>query len=148
GTLVQKHRGRGVFLDTNLLVLLLVGRVNVRRISNFKRAQDFTIEDFQALSGLVNWFGPPLVATPHVLSQASDLTDLSGAELAAIRGLFRATVQSIDEKYNAAKELVDHPLFSRFGLGDASVAAVCQRNIAVLTTDVQLQIALPSQRTG
>jgi hypothetical protein len=37
---------------------------------------------------------------------------------------------------------VKHRLFERFGLGDASVAAVCERNVVVLTADLQLQIAL------
>ena len=35
-----------------------------------------------------------------------------------------------------------HPLFKRFGLGDASVAAVCERKVLVLTADLQLQVAL------
>jgi hypothetical protein len=45
--LITKHRGKGVFVDTNLLVLLLVGSVNSARIPNFKRTQDFTIDDFE-----------------------------------------------------------------------------------------------------
>ena len=39
--LIDKHRGKGVFVDTNLFVLLLVGLVNPRRIPEFKRTQDF-----------------------------------------------------------------------------------------------------------
>ena len=52
----------------------------------------------------------------------------------------------IEEQYDAAKQLVRHPLFERFGLGDASVATVCQRNVIVVTADLQLQIAL--ERSG
>ncbi len=33
-------------------------------------------------------------------------------------------------------------MMRRFGLGDASVAAVCERNVVVLIADLQLQIAL------
>ena len=140
--LIEKHRAKGVFLDTNLLVLLLVGLVNVERVRNFKRTQDFTVEDFHLLQSLVRWFGVPLIATPHVLSQVSDLTDLPGREGRSIRELFKATVEMMEEQYDTAKQLVRTPLFDRFGLGDASVAAVCQRNILVLTADLQLQIAL------
>ena len=143
-TLIDRHRGAGVFVDTNLLVLLLVGSVNPHRIANFKRTQDYTVGDFRLLRRLVDWFGKPLVATPHVLSQVSDLTDLSGREAIAVRELFRSTVGVIDERYHEARSLVVHPLFQRFGLGDASVAAVCAQNIVVLTADVQLQVALGS----
>lgn len=140
--LVIKHKARGVFVDTNLLVLLLVGLVNVERIRNFKRTQDFTVEDFYLLQQLVEWFGAPLYSTPHVLSQVSDLTDLSGRERITIRRTFRAMVATINEQYDTATELVGNPLFERLGLGDASVAAVCKRNVLVLTADLALQIAL------
>src|SRR5436309_1953578 len=96
GSLIKKHQGKGVLVDTNLLVLLLVGLVNIARIRDFKRTQDFTVEDFDTLRDLVEWFGAPLIATPHVLSQVSDLTDLSGHERIAIRELFKATIDMID----------------------------------------------------
>jgi hypothetical protein len=76
--LLHKHRAKGVFIDANLLVLLLVGRVNPGRIQTFKRTSDFAVGDFHLLESLVVWFGQPLVATPHVLSQLSDLTDPFG----------------------------------------------------------------------
>lgn len=84
--LIEKHRAKGVLVDTNLLVLLLVGTVNKQRIPNFKRTEDFTIEDYELLVRLINWFGK-LIATPHVLSQVSDLTDLPGKERTAIRAV-------------------------------------------------------------
>jgi hypothetical protein len=78
--LIAKHQAKGVLVDTNLLVLLLVGLVNKRRILDFKRTQNFTIEDFDLLSRLISWFGK-LFTTPHVLSQVSDLTDLASKDL-------------------------------------------------------------------
>jgi hypothetical protein len=47
--LIGKHRSKGVLVDTNLLVLLLVGLVNKRRIRRFKRTRDFTPADFDLL---------------------------------------------------------------------------------------------------
>jgi hypothetical protein len=86
--------------------------------------------------------GRPLVATPHVLSQVSDLTDLSGEDRFAVRELFKSTIETIKEEHDAARQLVQHTLFDRFGLGDASIATVCARSVVVLTADVQLQVAL------
>jgi hypothetical protein len=98
--LIEKHKAKGVLVDTNLLVLLLVGTVNKQRIPNFKRTEDFTIKDYELLVRLINWFGK-LIATPHVLSQVSDLTDLSGKERTAIRQLFKSlVVQDIEESYD------------------------------------------------
>jgi hypothetical protein len=47
--LIEKHRAKGVLVDTNLLVLYLVGTVNPRRIPNFKRTGDFNIDDYNLL---------------------------------------------------------------------------------------------------
>lgn len=141
--LLEKYEGRGVFIDTNLLVLLLVGMVNEDRISRFKRTRDFTRDDFRTLRNLVAWFGSPLVSTPHVLSQVSDLTDLAGDEGTAVRKLFREfSINLISETRDPASQLTQHRLFNRLGLADVSVAAVCERKVVVLTAHVQLQVAL------
>ena len=50
-------------------------------------------------------------------------------------------IEAAEETYDTANLLVQHPLFERFGLGDASIAAVCARDVVVLTADVQLQLA-------
>ena len=122
--LIEKHRGRGVLVDANLLVLFLVGSVNKRRILTFKRTQNFTIEDFDLLTRLIKWFGK-LFATPHVLSQTSDLADLRDKELGEIRRLFEVLVEQIEESYDASRVLVADPMFERFGLTDAAIAKVC-----------------------
>src|ERR1017187_314197 len=139
--LIVKHRAKGVLVDTSLLVLFLVGTVNRQRILNFKRTGDFTIEDYDVLVRLIGWFGK-LIATPRVLSQVRDLTDLSGNELTAVREVFKALVEQIEESYDASRLLVDDPAFERFGLTDAAIATVCSRGILVLTTDARLQLAL------
>ena len=84
----------------------------------------------------------PCCASTEQRSQVSDLTNLSGEEFRLIRKLFKLTVAQIEERYDEARTLVENPLFERFGLGDASIAAVCERNVLVLTADVQLQVAL------
>ena len=140
--LLNKYRGKGVFVDSNLLVLLLVGRLNADRIQKFKRTRDFTIEDFKILEELIHWFGEPIIATAHVLSQVSDLTDLSGGEKRSINSLFQALVTKVREDQIAAKDLIESVFFSGFGLADASIAEVCKRDILVMTADVKLQIAL------
>src|ERR1700691_6200743 len=103
--LIEKHRGKGVFVDTNLFVLLLVGSFNKKRILDFKRTQDFTVDDFHTLSALVAWFGTPLVTTPHILSQVSDLTALSGRGGAAIRQLLKSVIGEAEETYDTARYL-------------------------------------------
>lgn len=77
-----------------------------------------------------------------MLSQVSDLTDLPGKDLGAVRRLFSSLVDQMEECYDASKVLVTHDVFSRLGLTDAAIATVNARGILVLTTDLDLQLAL------
>ncbi len=97
--LIEKHRANGVLVDANLLVLRLVGRVNKRRILEFKRTRNFSVEDFDLLEKLVAWLGK-LTTTPQVRAQVSDLTDLPGKELSQIRSLFKTLVEQNEESYD------------------------------------------------
>jgi hypothetical protein len=110
--LIQKHQAKGVLVDTNLLVLFLVGAVNKRRIPRFKRTQDYTIEDFDLLKSLIGWFGK-LITTPHVLSQVSDLADLPGQEQREIRRVFKWVAEQVEESYDQTRVLVADPMFER-----------------------------------
>ena len=142
--LINKHRSKGVLVDTNLLVLYLVGLVNPRRISQFKRTDKYSIEDFELLARLISLFGG-MVTTPHVLSQTSDLADLSGKEFQAIRQRFRSLVANADEQYEKGLVLVADPDFERLGLADAAIAAVCKSGCLVLTDDLTLHLTLASR---
>ena len=128
-----------------MLVLFLVGSVNRRRILDFKRTQSFTLEDFDLLENLIRWFGR-LIATPHVLTQASDLTDLHGTERRRVRQLFKSVVEQMEESYDPSRALVADPIFEPLGLTDAAIATLCCRGILVLTADLDLQLAM--QRRG
>lgn len=141
GALIEKHRGKGVLVDSNLLVLFVVGTVNRSRIQTSKRTSGFTGDDFELLTRLIGLFGK-LIATPHVLSQVSDLTDLKHEELRRSRQVFAALVQELEEVRDASVDLIAHPVFERLGLADAAIATVCLRGVLVLTADLDLYLAL------
>lgn len=140
----SKAPRKGALFDTNLLVLFLVGAVNRQRIPKFKRTQSFTTEDFDLLTRLIAWFGK-LIATPHVLSQASDLTDLRDKELAEVRRKFKLIVDQAEESYDESRALVADPIFERLGLADAAIATVCSRGVLVVTADLDLYTAVQSR---
>src|ERR1035441_627950 len=141
-TLIEKHRAKGVLVDTNLLVLFLVGTVNRQRITNFKRTGDFTIEDYELLARLIGWFGK-LIATPHVLSQVSDLTDRAGGELVASRALLkRLVIEQIEETYAGSRFLVADSCFDSLWIDRRRCCHGVFRGVLVLTTDLQLHLML------
>lgn len=130
-SLIEKHLTKGVLLDTNLLVLYLIGKVNPRRILNHKRTANYELSDFRLLDYLVGRFGK-LVTTPHLLSQTSDLAALDGAERGKCRSMFKTMIRL----------LVEDPVFNHLGIADAAVVVASQNKLLVLTDDLDLHRAL------
>ena len=77
-----------------------------------------------------------------MLSQVSDLADLSGHELVAVREASRQMVERVDERFDASRIVVADATFKRFGLTDAALATVSSRGLLVLTADTHLHRAL------
>ncbi len=76
----RNARITGILVDTNLLVLLIVGSVNRERVSQFKRTSDYSPADWDLLIGILEQISRRYTL-PHVLAEVSTLTDLKGAEL-------------------------------------------------------------------
>jgi hypothetical protein len=143
-TLVAKHRRNGVLVDANLLVLWLVGRVNPRRICQFKRTQSYDEHDFYALSEILAQF-PRKLTTPGIWTEVSNLTDLAGDELMSVRRLIREDLQVVEEHHVESFRAANHPVFTRLGLTDAAICEYSREPMLVLTDDLDLYVALRDQ---
>ena len=51
--LAKRNKFKGLLIDTNLLLLLLVGLFDQDEIGKVKRTEKFTIEDFEKLKNLL-----------------------------------------------------------------------------------------------
>jgi hypothetical protein len=135
--LVDKHRANGLLIDTNLLVLCLVGRTNKRRIEVFKRTRSYTVKDYELLEQLIAQFSR-LVTTPHILTETSNLTDLSGPEVKKLRSFFRSYINSADETMHVSRVVVADSAFAHLGLADTAIALASGTPMLVLTDDLTL----------
>jgi hypothetical protein len=94
--LVTRHRGGGVLVDTNLLLLLFVGGYDRGLVERFPRTADrFVSVDYDTLAGLLSGFRQ-IVTTPHILTETSNLIgQLTGrAKVECYAWLTRACLQS------------------------------------------------------
>ena len=80
----QNARARGVLIDTNLLVLLVVGSVNRDRIPRFKRTSEYTPVDWDLLTGILEQI-PRRYSIAHILAEVSTLKDLKGVTVRTSR---------------------------------------------------------------
>ena len=135
-------RAERLLVDTNLLVLFAVGTVNRNRIASFKRTSKYTTQDFDLLLRVLGQW-KSLCSVAHVLSEVSNLTDLTGAERPIARTALKQTISILSEMTLSSVRASEDPLYAALGLVDASIAAVAREHrCSVLTDDLDLFLRL------
>lgn len=138
----RNARSRGVLIDTNLLVLLVVGSVNRDRIPRFKRTRSYTPADWDLLTGILEQI-PRRYSTAHILAEVSTLTDLKGPELEIAREILHNAISLMEELPIASLDACASAYYRRLGLTDAAIGlAAKQRGCSVVTNDSDLYLAL------
>ncbi len=137
--------GRALLLDANLLLVLIVGEVSRGEVGRFKRTRAYSADDYDLLRRAVDWFAP-VVVTPHILTEVSNLAgQLDGRLRAQAFVVLAAVIPALDERVARSSDVVRDPLFRRLGLSDAAVAFIVRnepRPVTVLTDDLDLYLAL------
>ncbi len=138
--LVQKYRRKGILVDANLLVVLLVGKLGPAHLKNCRatKSKSFTPDDFSLLEQGVAKFDT-LVTTPHILTEVSNLAgSLPEPLLGEFRAEFRKVVERFSEQTRAAKEIAQDGHFLRFGLTDTAISMIAPGRYLVLSDDLPL----------
>ena len=136
-------RAAGLLIDTNLLVLFVVGSINRSRVPVFKRTSKYSGEDYDLLLRVIGAWRKPLFTLPHVLAEVSNLTDLKGHELLSARHFLKGTIAILREPELASARAAQNAQYGDLGLVDAAIATLArEHDCAVLTDDLTLYLAL------
>lgn len=137
--LIKKYSQKGIFIDTNILLLFFVGAIDKNLISNFKRTNNFVIEDYDLLLSLVEKFNK-IITTPYVLTEVNSMgNQLQSNYKLIFYDIFSKTIENnLVEIYNSSKNLSKIDLFNKFGLTDTSIENSCKGKFLVLTDDFRL----------
>jgi rRNA-processing protein FCF1 len=137
-----RWRGKGLLVDTNILILYAVGRLDPHLIAKHKRTSNFTAEDYRFLKQLLRGF-PRLATTPNVLTEVSNLLDqIGGAPRARLQTVLGGLVEVLDERYVPSIDATRAEEFQRLGLADSSILLLARQDFLVLTDDLPLYLAL------
>jgi rRNA-processing protein FCF1 len=134
----------GLLIDTNLLVLFVVGSVNPDRIERFKRTSQYTRSDYQLLLRVLDGF-EPLYTSAHVMAEVSNLTDLTGGERLLARRKLKDMLAILQEPWMPSVRAAQCAPYESLGLTDAAIMALAREHkCTVLTADFNLYRALSS----
>ena len=136
-------RREAVLLDSNLLLLLIVGLSNPRLIAIHKRVDRFTSADFILLQLFVGSF-QRILTTPHVLTEVSNLVGSSSGKMRdTIMLQLSSVILTLEEHTPSAIELCRSKEARIFGLTDAALTRVASQAL-LLTEDGRLARHLAS----
>jgi len=131
----------GVFVDANLLVLLVAGALDPGIIARHRRLRTFGPEDFERLQEMIGRFERVLV-TPNTLTEASNLLGQHREpERSRLLKTLRILIGESHEVVVASAEAAGHPSFPRLGLTDAGMLGLVSRETPLVTVDLDLYLA-------
>jgi hypothetical protein len=130
-----------VLLDSNLLVLWIVGTTARRYVSQHKRLRAYTEDDFDLLLRLLRPMSA-IIVTPNTLTEASNLvSQIAEPARTHIALTFRALVGIIEERYVDSRRAVDQAEFPRLWLTDSGILDQLTDTQVLLTADLGLYLA-------
>lgn len=133
---IQQYASRGVLIDTNLLLMYLVGLYDRGYVAQFKRTRKYTAEDFDIVQRFVCPFHRR-ITTPHVLSELTNLSKgLSDQRAAGFFGTLVQVLRGATEIHVEKDRILADRKLPRFGFTDLSlVEAARELGCLVLTDD-------------
>lgn len=136
--LIDRFSPKGLLIDTNLLLLYVVGQFDdgIIRRGSFNRLAAYSFEDYSLLLGLMSLFGK-YVTTGHVLSEVSNwIGQLPRTREIECLGRFADILTAFTELQVESFETALHPRFAYLGLTDTAISRFAS-DYLVLTDDAR-----------
>ena len=133
---------RSVLLDTNLLLLLIVGRYNKEFIARHKRTRDFCADDYNLLIEVIGRF-ETLWLTSHCMAEVSNLLRQTDSQRAKELMLLFAKLSEAAKESHIAKNIVfADSNYLNLGVADTGILAKSKSVTCVVTDDLDLYLAI------
>ena len=138
----------GFFIDANLLVLLVVGRVGRDLIAKHRRLREYTAEDYDVLVDLLNPVDRILV-TPNTLTETSNLlAQHREPQRSRFFDMLRYLIQESKEVVVSSSDASNNDAFKRLGLTDAALLEAVTEDTPLVTVDLDLYLAVLDKGTN
>ncbi|WP_157807080.1 PIN domain-containing protein [Algoriphagus formosus] len=125
-------------MDTNALILLIVGFIDKALISSHKRTSIYEPIDFENLTFLIGDL-EKVVTTPNVLTEVDNLlNNFQKGHRWAYYQVIREIITKSSEKFLEARKVIDFDAFLQLGLTDTGILEICKNCDLLITGDSKL----------
>ncbi len=147
--LVEKHRRCGIIVDSNLMLLMVIGTYDVNKIRRCNRTLKYSPAIFELVVRLVSLFERRFT-TPNILTEVDNLArlDIHESEWSSLGWIMNSLIDGLIERSKSTASLARHTLYERLGLADCSIMFTDDDDLLVLTDDLRLSSFLMSAGRG
>lgn len=144
---IESEYSKGIIIDSNLLILLLVGIYDRNYIPNFKRTRNFTYKDFDILIEFIHKF-KHLFITPHILTEVSNLSkQVQEYRLKEYFKHFADILNKMQEISINKNDILNNKYIEILGVTDIGIMEASENNdILFLTEDIVLSNIAESKK--
>lgn len=135
--------GLSVAIDSNLLLLLVVGMTSRDYVEKHKRLKAFTSDDYDLLQNQLR-VATEIVVTPNTLTETSNFIDhMADPARSRIYDTLRQLLRLPETKEIcvSSASAVEQSELPRLGLTDCVLLDVCSTGILLVTVDIHLYLA-------
>lgn len=137
-TIIEYYKSNELVLDSNLLILFLVGSFNKDIIEKFKRTNKYVRNDFTVLVKFISFF-QRIIATPNILTEVCNLClSYNISSKNKLYPVFHTLISELNESYIPTKEVSSLPSFPFLGVSDTAIIKLCEKGHLLLTDDFEL----------
>jgi rRNA-processing protein FCF1 len=127
-----------IIIDSNALVVLIVGLVDDRLISKHKRTSLYTKKDFLDLLDVIGDF-KKLLVLPNIWTEVDNLLNsFSGDYKWKYIQSIKTSIQQTTEKYIESKKVIQNHFFWNLGLTDSLILEAGKECELIITADSRL----------
>lgn len=133
---------KGIIVDSNIMLLFLVGNYDINYINMFKRTIKYTKEEYYFIRDLLTtyYYKDKIYTSPHILTEISNLSkNIKGDRRTKYFNFFIKILNNVYEVYIEKNKILEFTELSRFGITDIGIYKIAKKNnLLVLTDDSSL----------
>lgn len=128
-----------ILVDTNALVIVVLGLMDINLINSHKTTSIYEEEDFYNIMHLIDNDLKNILAIPNTLTELDNLLNSFGG---SYKHLYHTIIRKIlfetTEKVFTSLSVIDSPYLSTLGLTDSIILSIANHFDALITSDTLL----------
>lgn len=139
----ELKKKKGLIVDTNILLLYIVGKFNTEYIKKFRRTEIYNANVFSVISWLISFFDKRIYISPQIISELSNLSPeaskKNNKDIEMVVEYFKVFKEILTkvffEKYIHKDEILSFPYLYKYGVTDLSIYKLAKDNNYLVVTD-------------